>query len=174
MLLRRDVQLSRKEAPPEHCRKPAGNTAALPRKTPLRYGTASNCSSVCCFCRTCNASWYGSRLDCCCAPSMVEQQQNAYFCQLNSFLAESAPDFGYLNQSKPRYVRSSLIFYRLKPNPWFCSRRDQRLLNAARMEVEKCAVVRSLAKQKEHLQKMLARQERELDAMKQTKVRGGV
>eukprot|EP00903_Cladosiphon_okamuranus_P013688 g12747.t1 len=48
-------------------------------------------------------------------------------------------------------------------------KRDQRLLNAARMEVEKCAVVRSLAKQKENLQRMLAWQERELDAMKRTK-----
>ena len=49
--------------------------------------------------------------------------------------------------------------------------RDQRLLNTARMEVEKCAVVRTLVKQKGHLQKMLARQERELEAIKQTQVR---
>lgn len=56
----------------------------------------------------------------------------------------------------------------------FCDHRDQRLLNAARREVEKCAVVRTLAKQKEHLQKTLACQERELDEIKQTKVRRGI
>lgn len=39
------------------------------------------------------------------------------------------------------------------------------------MEVEKCAVVRTLVKQKGHLQKMIARQERELEAIKQTQVR---
>lgn len=49
--------------------------------------------------------------------------------------------------------------------------RDQRLLNTARLEVEKCAVVRTLVKQKGHLQKTIARQERELEAIKQTQVR---
>lgn len=41
----------------------------------------------------------------------------------------------------------------------------------ARSEMEKCAVVRMLAKQKGHLQQLLDRQERELDMIKQTKVR---
>ncbi len=53
----------------------------------------------------------------------------------------------------------------------FINHRDQRLLDTARMEVEKCAVVRTLVKQKGHLQKMMAHQERELQAIKQTQVR---
>ncbi|CAM9714913.1 unnamed protein product, partial [Hapterophycus canaliculatus] len=47
--------------------------------------------------------------------------------------------------------------------------RDQRLLRVARSEMEKCAVVRMLAKQKEHLQQLLACQQQELDMIKQTK-----
>lgn len=44
------------------------------------------------------------------------------------------------------------------------------MLDATRCEVEKCAVVRTLAKQKEHLQKLLTRRETELEMLKRTQV----
>ncbi|CAM9729720.1 unnamed protein product [Ectocarpus sp. 12 AP-2014] len=59
-----------------------------------------------------------------------------------------------------------ILLFELEQTP---GKRDQRLLHATRSEVEKCAVVRTLAKQKTHLQQLLARQERELDTIKRTK-----
>lgn len=55
----------------------------------------------------------------------------------------------------------------------FDDHRDQRVISAARREVETCAVVRTLANQKGHLQHLLALQERELETIKRTKVRLG-
>ncbi|CAM9153159.1 unnamed protein product [Ectocarpus fasciculatus] len=59
-----------------------------------------------------------------------------------------------------------ILLFELEQTP---GKRDQRLLHAARSEMEKCAVVRTLAKQRGHLQQLLARQERELDTIKRTK-----
>lgn len=54
----------------------------------------------------------------------------------------------------------------------FCKTyRDLRLMRAVRSEVEKCAVVRSLVKQRDHMQQLLSNREAELDTLKRTQVR---
>lgn len=50
--------------------------------------------------------------------------------------------------------------------------RDQRVLNAVRCEVEKCAVVRTLADQNGHLQQLLFNREGEVADLKRTQVGG--